>query len=224
MTAELAATSQWPLFNLHLLRDDVSLQALREDDAAELAALLPADAEHNPQALFFKGLDLEANRRQWLLRSYWLSGGTWSVERWELLFGIRWRGQLVGLQSLEADNFVSLRTVDSSSWLVAHQRGAGIGTMARCAVLSLAFDHLAAHAAISSARADNAASLAVSHKIGYRANGVSTIMSPSGPCELLHLRLLRSEWLSSGLGNGVTIDGLDACGPYFGIDLSESTP
>ena len=224
MTAQREASRQWPLFELRILCHDVSLQALCEDDVAELAALLPEDAEHNPQAKFFSGLDLAANRRQWLLRSYWLSWGTWSVKRWELLFGIRWRGQLVGLQSLEADNFVSLRTVDSSSWLVAGQRGSGVGTIARSAVLSLAFDHLEARAAISSARFDNAASLAVSHKIGYSANGVSTIMSPSGPCELRHFRLLRDDWLASGLGSAVTVHGLGACGPYFGIDLGASVP
>ena len=212
------------MFELRLLCDDVSLRALCEDDVAELATLLPDDAEHNPAATFFNGLDLQANRRHWLLRSYWLSWGTWSVERWELLFGIRWRGQLVGLQSLEANNFVSLRTVDSSSWLVSDLRGEGLGAIARTAVLALAFDHLRAQAAISSARYDNAPSLAVSRKLGYRENGSSTIMSPSGPCELRHFRLLRTDWLTSNLGRTVTVGGLADCGPYFGIDLSAPFP
>jgi RimJ/RimL family protein N-acetyltransferase len=103
--------------------------------------------------------------------------------------------------------------------LAQSARGAGIGTLMRTAVLALAFDHLGAQAAVSSAREDNAASLGVSRRLGYRDNGVSRSRSPTGPCTLVHLRLTREDWIASGRGNLVSVAGLDRCAPYFGVDL-----
>lgn len=78
------------------------------------------------------------------------------------------QGVAVGVQSLEADDFLALRTVGSGSWLVRSVRGRGIGVAMRTAVLGLALDHLGALAAITSARRDNRASLGVSEHLGYR--------------------------------------------------------
>lgn len=126
-------------------------------------------------------------------------------------FAVELRGELVGLQTLEADDFVKLRTVDTGSWVSVHARGRGTAVAMRTAILALAFDHLGAVAAISSARIDTAPSLAVSRRLGYGDNGVSLTDSPAGVVELQHLRLTRENWASPE----VKVAGLDACVAWF---------
>ena len=88
----------------------------------------------------------------------------------------------------------------------------------RVAILGLAFDHLGAQAAITSARIENAASLGVSRHIGYRDNGVSTSRSPTGLCQLQHMRLTRAQWRDASLGDSVTVTGLSGCALDFGLE------
>lgn len=127
---------------------------------------------------------------------------------------------MVGIQSLEAEGFTAVRTVDSGSWLIHSVRGRGIGVAMRIAVLSLAFDHLGAHAAVTSARADNGASLGVSRHVGYRDNGVSLNASGSGLTELEHMRLTKSDWQASRWSSQVHVTGLEPCLPWFGLTRS----
>jgi RimJ/RimL family protein N-acetyltransferase len=210
--------SVWPLFDLRLTLNDTLLRPVRETDLDELARLLPDDVEHDPQSRLWPGLDLASNRRRLLFQNYWRHWGDWSVESWALTFCVIHRDQVVGIQELEADHFVELRTVDSSSWLAPEYRGVGLGTTMRVAMLGFAFDHLGAQAAITSARVDNAASLGVSRRIGYQDNGVSVSRSPSGPCVLQHMRLSREQWRTGALGGSVVVTGLSDCALYFGVE------
>jgi RimJ/RimL family protein N-acetyltransferase len=209
----------WPLFGLRLSCGEVSLQPVCEADLDELAGMLPDDYEHDPASVLLPELDLDANRRRLLRQTYWRAWGTWSVDSWKLPFRVAHDGRLVGVQALEADHFPDLRTVDSSSWLDSDCRRRGIGTAMRTAILALAFDHLGAQAAVTSARHDNLASLGVSRRLGYRDNGVSMTRSPTGPCQLRHMRLTRDDWVASSWGDSVTLTGIEPCAPYFGIDL-----
>ena len=207
----------WPLFDLRLTFNDTMLRPVRETDLNELARILPDDFEHDPSSSLLLGLDLASNRRRLLFQNYWRNWSTWSVESWTLDFCVVYQGQVVGIQALEAEHFVELRTVDSGSWLAPDYRGVGLGTSMRIAILGFAFDHLGAQAAITSARFENAASLGVSRRIGYRDNGVSTSRSPSGPCLLQHMRLTRAQWQESSLGDSVLVTGLSGCALYFGL-------
>ena len=123
-----------------------------------------------------------------LVQRTWHHRGSWSPSSWCLDLAVEVSGELVGLQALEANDFAKIRTVDSGSWLAVHARGRGTAVAMRTAILGLAFDHLGAVAAISSARVDNAPSLAVSRRLGYIENGVSLTDSPTGVVELQHLR------------------------------------
>jgi RimJ/RimL family protein N-acetyltransferase len=192
------------------------LRSVREADLPRLAEVLPDDYELNPRAELLSGLDIAGNRRRILCQDYWRAMGTWSPSAWCLNFAVEYGGDVVGVQSLEANDFPTVRTVDSASWLVQPVRGRGIGVAMRMAVLGLAFDHLDARAAITSARTDNAASLGVSRRIGYTDNGVSLNASSQGVVELIHLRLTADGWRASGLGGEVTVEGLAACLPWFG--------
>lgn len=213
--------AHWPLFGLRLRCDDVLLRPVRERDLPLLATLQPPDYEQDPSAAAFPGDDLAEHRRRLVYQGYWRSLGTWSPSSWCLDFAVEHDGALVGVQSLEADGFLDLRTVDSGSWLVGSARGRGIGIAMRTAVLSLAFDHLDALAAVTSARTDNAASLGVSRHVGYRDNGVSLNSSGRGLVELAHMRLTAEEWRASRAGNRVTVSGLDSCLPWFGASFQD---
>jgi len=105
--------------------------------------------------------------------------------------------------------------VDSFSWLATDVRGRGLATAMRTAVLALAFDHLEAVAAVSSAEPGNAPSLAVSRRLGYADNGVSRTRSPTGVIELQHVRLLAETWRAGD--HQVEVSGFGPCRPWFGL-------
>ena len=189
---------------------------MTESDLPLLASILPGDYEHDPHAEMLPGLDLAQNRERLVFQDYWRAMGTWSPSSWSLPLAVVYRGAVVGVQSLEAENFPSLRTVDSGSWLVPPARGRGVGVAMRTAVLGLAFDHLGALAAITSARQDNGASLGVSRSIGYTDNGVSLNDSGNGLVELQHMRLTLQQWRAAGHGSEVIVHGLTPCLPWFG--------
>jgi RimJ/RimL family protein N-acetyltransferase len=207
----------WPLFALRLSCGEVTLRPACEEDLPHLAAIQPDDYEHDPRAEALPGLDVDQHRRRLVYQGYWRSWGTWSPSSWCLNFVVELDGMVVGAQSLEAEDFPSLRTVDSGSWLVRSARGRGVGVAMRTAVLGLAIDHLDAHAAVSSARRDNGASLGVSRHLGYRDNGVSLNASGHGPVELQHMRLTAGDWHASGRGRQVLVTGFEPCLPWFGI-------
>jgi len=75
-------------------------------------------------------------------------------------------------------------------------------------------------AAISSARTDNAPSLAVSRRLGYVDNGVSLTNTPTGVAQLQHLRLTRERWLADE--HDVRVSGAEACLSWFGLGGTET--
>ena len=214
-TRELAR--DWPLFDLRLNCGGVVLRPACEGDLPLLAAIQPDDYEHDPRAEALPGLGVDQHRRRLVYQGYWRSLGTWAPSSWRLDFVVERDGVVVGVQSLEAEDFPAVRTVDSGSWLMRSARGRGVGVAMRMAVLGLAFGHLDARAAVSSARRDNAASLGVSRHLGYRENGVSLNASGHGLVELQHMRLPAEDWHASGRGGQVLVTGFEPCLPWFGI-------
>lgn len=209
--------ADWPLAGIRLDCGAVHLRPVREDDLGPLASILPADWEHDPHAELLPGLDEGQQRRRLLHQDYWRSMGTWSPSSWSWPFVVEHEGAPVGMQTLEADDFPRLRTVDTASWLVPSTRGRGVGVAMRTAVLALAFDHLGARAAVTSARRDNAPSLGVSRRLGYVDNGVGLTDSAAGVVELVHLRLQREVWLAAGHGSRVEVTGIAEARPWFGL-------
>jgi len=206
---------EWPLFDLRVRLGPVLLRPVTDADLAALAALLPDDVELDPRAEQFPGLEDSRDRQRRFVQGVWHSRGSWSPRSWCLDLGVEAEGELVGLQSLEGDDFGALRTVDSASWLVVAARGRGIGTSMRAAALGLAFDHLGAVAAITSAVLDNHASLGVSRRLGYVDNGRSRISTGTGVAELQHLRLTADTWRAAG--HRVEVTGVEPCLRWFGV-------
>lgn len=204
---------EWPFFELRMTCGDVLLRGVDDDDLEPLLAALPDDLEHDPRSERFAELDAAADRRRLLVAEIWKHRGTWSPSSWCLDLAVEVDGEVVGLQALEGDDFPLLRVVDSYSWLAAHVRGRGLATSMRTGVLALAFDHLGAEVAVSSAEPGNAPSLAVSRRLGYADNGLSRSNGPRGPIDLQHVRLTAETWRSSGLS--AEVEGVEACLPWF---------
>ncbi len=209
----------WPLVHLRLTGPDVALRPMTEADLVIVADLMPDDLELNPAATAYPGLDTATWRRVVVHQEYWQGWGRWSIPSWVLTFVVEAEGRIVGTQSLKGEDFPALRTVDSASWLVPEARGRGVGKAMRAAVLALAFGPLEAQCAITSAWDDNHASLGVSRAIGYQPNGQYLHRRDDGVGvgSMVHLRLAREDWLVSGRGDGIQIEGFEACRPYFGV-------
>jgi hypothetical protein len=89
---------------------------------------------------------------------------------------------------------------------------------ARLGVLTLAFDHLGADAALTEAFQDNAASQRVSRRLGYEPDGISRDTRGAEVLVSDRLRLRRSVWLRLNHPRA-QVDGMDACAAMF--DVSE---
>ncbi|WP_151084316.1 GNAT family N-acetyltransferase [Nocardioides cynanchi] len=206
---------EWPFFDLRVSCGEVLLRGVTDADLDPLLAVLPGDLEHDPRSERLAELDDEADHRRLFTANLWKHRGSWSPASWCLELAVEVDGAVVGVQALEGDDFPLLRTVDSYSWLTAGVRGRGLATSLRTGVLALAFDHLGAVAAVSSATMDNAPSLAVSRRLGYADNGVSLIRTAAGAEQLQHLRLTRERWLADA--HDVEVTGIEACLPWFGL-------
>jgi RimJ/RimL family protein N-acetyltransferase len=204
----------WPVRGLRLRTADLDLRPLTEADLPRLCAIFPADVDLDPAATRYAALDDDANRRVVLAQAYWRQLGMWSPHDWALPFAVRHGGELIGTQTLEGPDWTVERVVDSSSWLVRGARGRGLGRQMRAAILELAFAHLGARAAITSAVVTNAGSLGVSRSLGYVDTHRSVLNHSSET--LQHLRLEADAWAASGHGSGVQVEGVPAALPFFG--------
>ncbi|HET7068866.1 MAG TPA: GNAT family protein [Nocardioides sp.] len=206
---------EWPFFALRIVSGKVLLRGVTDGDLDPLVAALPGDLELDPHLERFAPLPEVRDRERRLVAGLWRHRGLWSPSSWCLDLVVEHAGRVVGIQSLEGDDFPTLRTVDSASWLEPGMRGRGLGTAMRAGIMALAFGHLGADAAVSSAEHSNAASLAVSRRLGYVDNGVGRVHGAQGAVDLQYLRLSRESWRASGFTAEVT--GVERCLPWFGL-------
>jgi len=207
----------WPLFDLELTTPDLHLRPMREADLVSVAGIMPADLELDPAATRYAVDDEQVSRGIVPCQHYWKAFGTWHPQAWRLNFTVFAGDEMIGVQELEGNDFPTLRTVDSSSWLVSGVRGRGYGKQMRSAILALAFGPLEAREAITSAWHDNHASLGVSRALGYRDNGLSLHRRDDGVDVMTHLRLTRNDWLTGAARQDTHISGFDQCRALFGL-------
>lgn len=193
---------------------------LRLPDAGELAELadLAATGVHDPDVMPFVVPWTDrppAERARSVIQYHWSLLGSFAPERWTLPFAVFRAGRAVGMQDIGADDFAIRHEVHTGSWLGRAHQGQGIGTEMRAAVLHLAFAGLGADEATSAAFEDNAASLAVSRKLGYQPDGIERRTVRGGVSTTARLRLSRAAWHATV---PVTVDGLTACLPHLGLD------
>src|SRR4029077_17276483 len=132
-----------------------------------------------------------------------------SPDNWELNLTAEVDGAIVGTQSIGAESFAIHRTVHTGSWLARESQGRGGGKEMRAAVLAFAFDGLGARVAETSAFLDNAASNAVSRKLGYEPNGFGSLAPEGVARETQRFRMTDKGWRSRPRP-ALTIEGLEA--------------
>jgi RimJ/RimL family protein N-acetyltransferase len=201
------------------------LAPLADEDLAEALDLVLAGI-HDPAVMPFRVPWTDTPRERLVpetLRFWWSLRAASRPERWRVLFAVRRSGTLLGLQELGAHDFAVTRTVVTGSWLGRRHQGAGIGTEMRSAVLQFAFDHLRATRADSGAFVDNAASLAVAGKLGYRADGTQVVQRRRGERAVEQRLTLGVEHFRRP-GWAVQVRGLPACRTAFGLAPDEPVP
>lgn len=208
----------WPASAVRARAGDLELRWIDDDLLLELAEIAGRGI-HSPEAMPFehpwtRGTADEVARS--VLTYQWGLRGNVSPQAFVLEFAVMHRGAPVGVQGLTAKDWSVLRTVQSGSWLGREHQGHGIGSRMRALVLHLAFEGFGAVAATSGAFADNAASNAVSRRLGYEADG-SELVAREGVA-VRHNRYLmtRERWESlrtshaALLGAPVELEGVEA--------------
>jgi RimJ/RimL family protein N-acetyltransferase len=215
----------WPLAGLRITTPRLELRWPGESDLLALAELA-AGGVHDPAAQPFTvaWTDVEpAERARSVLQYHWGRRAAWAPADWALELVVVRDGTVVGTQGISASGFAIRREVSSGSWLGLPHHRQGIGTQMRAAILHLAFAGLGAEHAVSSAAEDNAASLGVSRRLGYRDDGAEIHAIRNAPVVFRRLRLDRASW-QAARSVPVQITGLEPCLPGFGIAAPGSSP
>ena len=193
---------------------------LRLPDAEELAdlAALAGEGVHPPceKPFLTPWTDGSAqDRAESVLRGHWEQLSTWAVDEWRLGLGVfATTGEPLGMVTLRAKDFSVVREVSTSSWLGMQHQGQGFGTQARLGLLTFAFDHLAAEAALTEVFQDNVASQRVSRKLGYESDGISRDARGAEVLVSDRLRLRSLVW--QGLTHPrAQVDGAESCAVMF---------
>lgn len=208
----------WPLFDLRLSTGRLELRLPSLEDLDALGDLA-AEGVHDPEVMpfGFPWTDAEpAVRAQGTVQHNFRTWAEWKPDDWRCHFVARENGVVVGTQGMDARDFAITREVSTGSWLGRRYQGQGVGSRMRAAVLHLAFVGLGAESATSGAFLDNPASLAVSHKLGYRPDGVAVQASRGRRAVQQRLRLARGDWEAHRFVP-VEIHGLEPCLPLFGL-------
>ncbi|MGD7705721.1 GNAT family N-acetyltransferase [Microlunatus sp. Y2014] len=165
----------WPPYAVRVTSGDLELRVIRQEDAPELVDLV-LDGVHEPEVMPFSIAWTDAPRDELpenYLRYVARKVANFDKSAPQFDFVVRLGGQVVGVQAFGgASDFVVTRTGETGSWLGKRFQGRGIGTRMRRLVCAFAFDALGATEITSGAFVDNAASLAVSRKVGYQPNGL----------------------------------------------------
>jgi RimJ/RimL family protein N-acetyltransferase len=212
----------WPLYDLRVRTSRLELRLPTEVELVALAGIARAGIHEDAEMPFSTPWTrLPSPEFEWgFMQYHWRARGEWVPEHWTLELAAFVDDAPIGMQAVLAGDFPRLRTVRTGSWLGMTSRGHGLGKEMRAAILALAFDGLSAEVAETEAFADNAASLGVSHALGYEENGMSR-MAPMGVArETTRFRLTRERWLRVRAERAlphVTIAGLEPCLPLFGL-------
>jgi RimJ/RimL family protein N-acetyltransferase len=210
----------WPLYDLRVRTGDLELRYPTEAELPSFADIIEAGLHPRGEMPFgMAWTDPPAPERNFASYQWWMgSRGRWSVESWVLTLGVWEAGRPVGLQDVRADQFLVFRTVHTGSWLGLPFQGRGVGKRMRQAVLGLAFDHLGARFAETSAFLDNHASNHVSLGVGYERNGLGELAPHGVPRPTQNFRMTLGGWRGRPRPE-ISVDGLERCRHLFGLDI-----
>jgi RimJ/RimL family protein N-acetyltransferase len=206
----------WPLYGLTITTPRLELRLPREEELAQLADLAGRGVHQPDERPFLTPWTdgTAQDRARVVLRDHWGQLSEWSVTAWSLGLGVFRDNEPLGMVMVWAKDFLVVREVWTASWLGIEHHRHGYGTEARTGVLSLAFDHLGAQAALSAVFQDNHASQGVSRKLGYEPDGISVDARGDEAMISDRLRLPRRKWQGHPT---VRVHGMDACLSMFGL-------
>lgn len=204
---------EWfPVWGLRLRTSRLELEPLRESRFDEACELIDRGI-HDPSWMPFEVpfTDLPSPRRELEAIEFWL--GCWagvSAQGWRLPFAVCLDGSMIGVQDLAASGWQERRLVETGSWLGRDFQQQGFGREMRAAVLHLAFGHLGAQVAESTAFEDNVASRRVSEALGYVESRKRVASRRGEPAVQVVFAIHRSSWKGSPAGGQrVAATGVD---------------
>jgi RimJ/RimL family protein N-acetyltransferase len=208
---------EWPLFGLSVRTPMLELRYPDDEDLLELAERSKEihGADERPFGFSWNLTD-DAERRRRVLQYSWRRRGEWTPDAWNLPLVTVVDGVVVGTQEILATAYGVSHTVHTGSWIARAFHGRGIGTEMRIAVLHLAFAGLGAWRAESGAMEGNAASTAVSTKVGYRLNGDAVHVEGTDRRMEQRFVLDRADW-QAHRRHDIQLVGLEPCLPLFGL-------
>ena len=211
-------TAALPLLGLRITAGPVELRGVTDDLLGPLADLA-IKGVHDPDFMpFFVPWTLaptdELPRN--FAQFHWGQRANFSTARWGMDLAVFFDGELVGSQGLSTRDYLITRIGETGSWLGREFQGRGIGTAMRKVMCAFVFDHLDAQFITSSAYTDNASSLGVSRKCGYRENGVSIINRMGKPATLQMLLLEPGDLVR--YEHELTVEGVPEFRRSIGLD------
>ncbi|MEH1164180.1 GNAT family N-acetyltransferase [Micromonospora sp. CPCC 205539] len=208
----------WPLYGLTIVTPRLQLRLPREEELAELADLAGRGVHRPDERPFLTPWTdgTYTDRAQAVLQGHWHQLASWDAAAWRLGMGVFRADQPIGVVTLRAQDFTVVRQVTTSAWLGLEHQGKGYGTEARAGLLTLAFDHLGAAAALTEVFQDNHSSQGVSRKLGYEPDGISVDARDGEALVSDRLRLTLQRWRERKQP-AVTVEGMDACRVFFGL-------
>jgi RimJ/RimL family protein N-acetyltransferase len=208
----------WPLYGLRI---QTSRLELRLPTDAELPAVVAAarviQPEHAPRYQRSWMYEPSPAMERRLLQQHWRDLAHWRPEGWHLGLAAFLDGAPVGMQDMWATEFAVSRSIATGSWLRLDRQSRGYGTEMREGVLELSFGHLGAREAHTDYLAGNAASEAVSRKLGYLPNG-QRLVDHGGQSWIRHdMRIIDADFAATAGQRGtISIAGVEPCLTLFG--------
>jgi len=202
------------------LRIEAGPLVLRPITDAELPRLIEVAAAgvHDPAYMpfYYPWTDAPADRLPLeFAQHHWRTRAGWSRESWTLEFAVEFEGAIVGCQGISTRDYLVTRTGETGSWLGREHHGRGIGTRMRQALCAFVFDELDATEITSGAFTDNPASLGVSRKVGYRADGTARLARRGELAVNQRLVLTRDDFVR---GEPISVTGAAAFRRFIGLD------
>ena len=209
----------WPFFDLHVRTPRLELRPI--DDAvgtalAELAARGVHDPERMPFSIEWTDVPPPQLQRN-TLQFYWRCRAELSPTSWNLNLAAFVDGELCGTTGLLAQDFPTLRTFETGSWLGRGFQGRGVGTEMRIAALHLGFVGLGARVATTGAFDDNPASLGVTRKLGYEPNGRIDHVRRGVAATSLRFRMDAETFGARLRRDDVELIGVEGCREVLGL-------
>jgi RimJ/RimL family protein N-acetyltransferase len=208
----------WPLFDIRIRTERLELRLPTDEELMQLADLAAAGI-HDPDDMPFKNAWTRQPSPQLersLLQYHWSTRASWKPEDWTFALAVFRDDVIVGTQAVEAKGFAVCETTRTGSWLGRAHQGNGYGTEMRAAVLWFAFEALGANEARTDAFLTNKASIGVSTKLGYEADGERTAVLEGKAARKREFVLTRDRWKAVIKPMyTVEVTGFDGCDDWF---------